>query len=100
MNYCNKCKHRGQYLICGNCYQPHLDGKEVGKPDKYEPKREKLKMAILFLQLALPLACYFIGLFIGMKYEKSKIELDEILAEEAVPISHVGYTMEQLGYEK
>ena len=57
-------------------------------------------MRIILLQIALPLACYFIGLFIGIKYEKSKVELDEILTEESVPIQHVGYTMEQMGYDK
>ena len=66
-------------------------------------------MRILFIQLLVPVACYFLGVFVGMKVEQriclddfDKIVKDRVakkLAEDDC-IQHVGYTMEQCGYDK
>ena len=46
-------------------------------------------MRIIITQLLLPIACYFIGVAVGKASEKNKVE-----------IQHVGYTPEQMGYDK
>lgn len=46
-------------------------------------------MRILFMQLVLPIVCYFIGVEVGKRVERGRVE-----------IQHVGYTSEQMGYDK
>ena len=46
-------------------------------------------MRILLMQLVLPIACYFIGVEVGKRVERGRVE-----------IQHVGYTSEQMGYDK
>ena len=46
-------------------------------------------MRIIFIQLIVPVICYFIGVAVGKNVERNKVE-----------IQHVGYTPEQMGYDK
>lgn len=62
-------------------------------------------MKIILIQVLLPLATYFIGVFIGMRYrarfgtyEEFVRFKDELVDDEE--IQHVGYTAEQCGYDK
>ena len=67
-------------------------------------------MKIILIQVLLPLATYFIGVLIGMRYMKKDYDafIDELLFREDIQddltdqeeIQHVGYTAEQLGYDK
>ena len=54
-------------------------------------------MTILFWHIVLPIATYFIGIIIGaliiLKKDKRKTAEDD-------SIQHVGYTPEQMGYDK
>jgi len=46
-------------------------------------------MRIIFIQLIVPVICYFIGVAVGRRTAKTEVE-----------IQHVGYTPEQMGYDK
>ena len=46
-------------------------------------------MRIIFIQLVVPIVCYFIGVEVGKRVERGRVE-----------IHHVEYTQEQLGYDK
>ena len=54
-------------------------------------------MRILFMQLLLPIACYFIGVAVGKRIGAVKITQTNIGDDS---IQHVGYTPEQMGYDK
>jgi len=46
-------------------------------------------MRIIFIQLLLPIVCYFIGVEVGKRVERNSVE-----------IQHVEYSKEQMGYDK
>ena len=46
-------------------------------------------MRIIFIQLVVPIVCYFIGVAVGRKTARTEVE-----------IQHVGYTSEQMEYDK
>ena len=53
---------------------------------------EEKSMRIVLMQLVLPIVTYFIGVYVGKKSEAVRFE-DAL-------IQHVGYTEEQMGYDK
>ena len=74
-------------------------------------------MRIIFIQLIVPVICYFIGVAVGEKTEnnkwkkiyprcleplteKEKAKITKGKWPEPVEISHVGYTPSQMGYDK
>ena len=61
-------------------------------------------MKIIFIQLILPLATYFIGVLIGRRSAfKSFENYQEPVIEDIVDpeeIQHVGYTLDQMGFDK
>lgn len=64
-------------------------------------------MRTLFIQLLLPIATYFIGVFVGVFVGKKIVEKNTVVVventgveEDVVQIAHVGYTPEQMGYDK
>ena len=66
-------------------------------------------MTILLWHILLPVATYFIGVVIGMKIEQKRCldDFDELVKQRIVKhrieddsIQHVGYTPEQMGYDK
>jgi len=46
-------------------------------------------MRTILIQLVVPVICYFIGVAVGKAVERNQVE-----------IQHVGYTAEQMGYDK
>lgn len=56
-------------------------------------------MRILFIQLLLPIVCYFIGVAVGRRTQSAKVSQNAV-GDDVVQISHVGYTREQMGYDK
>lgn len=46
-------------------------------------------MRIIFIQLIVPVICYFIGVAVGRKTAENKVEIE-----------HVSYTPSQMGYDK
>ena len=56
-------------------------------------------MRILFIQLLLPIVCYFIGVAVGRRTKSANVSQNAI-GDDVVQISHVGYTSEQMGYDK
>ena len=61
-------------------------------------------MKVILIQVLLPLATYFIGVFIGrrsvLKYIYVLEDDDQAELTEQDEIQHVGYTPEQCGYDK
>ena len=53
-------------------------------------------MRIIFIQLIVPIVCYFIGVFVGKR--TNTVKINQIGSD--VEIQHVSYTPEQLGYDK
>ena len=58
-------------------------------------------MTILLWHILLPIATYFIGIIVGVLIMDKIInkKIDEIFDEDD-SIQHVGYTPEQMGYDK
>ena len=58
-------------------------------------------MTILLWHILLPIATYFIGIIVGVLIMGKIInkKIDEIFDEDD-SIQHVGYTPEQMGYDK
>ena len=55
-------------------------------------------MRIFFMQLLLPIATYFIGVIVGVLIILKKDRKSKRIEDDC--IQHVGYTMEQCGYDK
>ena len=56
-------------------------------------------MRTIIMQFVLPIACYFIGVYIGDRrgFDRAWDIISQALSED---IQHVGYTPEQMGYDK